>query len=645
MRSKLAYLVLATIWLASATATFAQVPVNDVHVRLVLAGNRTTFRIGEPIMLVLEFTADRGGYQADTIPDGFETGSDAISISPDSGVTHWLEEFMGGRRGFRDVLSSVTLSSTPTRVPLLLNDTIRIDRPGRYSVKVATSRASPSSSTEPPVAMTTNEVSFEVEAMSDADEEKEVRRLSDGLNAASGVQAEEKLSKELSLLSGDVSSREKVRRFVNSEGRSGNYFGNIYRGLFIARNRALVLQLLEAAMRNPETPVTSGLLGAVTTLRQLREGGGVFSKQPPASAVLEPNGDPRSRAIQDAYVTELAAGLSKRSGKSQNTTAMTILTHLPKDPQASGALLGETRRVLLQQFDSLHPFDQEYLLRVYWDQLRDPGLVPSLKKMLVSTGMASKNIHDSALKRLIEIAPDEARLYVISEIRDPTSLVDLEVLGSLSDKTLPEVDSALREQIQHLASSKANFDQVYLRQKTFLAARYGTEAIYQDLIEVYRSTGKKLPTEARAGLLAYAARYNEPEALSLIEETLETLAPGQDFNFLPDLTRLYFSDGLDALLRKRLESDEPQIASTAAYLISLHGSAADQKIIEARLEGWRKDWSDRRAEAETNLQGTVERELINALTRAKAWQLPPERVKEIQQSCITQICRQNFHLP
>src|SRR6266853_2586102 len=209
MRSKLAYLVLVTVWLASATVTFAQVPVSDVHVRLVLAENRTTFRIGEPIMLVLEFTADRGGYQADTIPDRFETGSDAISISPDSGVTHWLEEFMGGRRGFRDVLSSVTLSSTPTRVPLLLNDTIRIDRPGRYSVKVTTRRVSLGSSTQPPAPLITNEVSFEVQSMSDADEEKEVKRLSNALDAASGWQAEEKLTKELSLLTGDVSSREK----------------------------------------------------------------------------------------------------------------------------------------------------------------------------------------------------------------------------------------------------------------------------------------------------------------------------------------------------------------------------------------------------------------------------------------------------
>src|SRR5258706_15023188 len=68
MRSKLAYLVVATIWLASATAMSAQVPVNDVHVRLVLAENRTTFRIGEPIMLVLEFTADRGGYKPTPSP-------------------------------------------------------------------------------------------------------------------------------------------------------------------------------------------------------------------------------------------------------------------------------------------------------------------------------------------------------------------------------------------------------------------------------------------------------------------------------------------------------------------------------------------------------------------------------------------------
>jgi len=145
-----------------------------------------------------------------------------------------------------------------------------------------------------------------------------------------------------------------------------------------------------------------------------------------------------------------------RAGESQTTTAMTILTHLPKVPQSAAALLGESRRILVSQFDNLHPFSQEYLLRQYWDQLRDPSLVPSLKKMLGNTGFASKNIHDSALKRLLEIAPDEARPFVVSEIRNPTSLVDLEILSSLTDKSLPEVDEALLEQIRRFASSTTN---------------------------------------------------------------------------------------------------------------------------------------------------------------------------------------------
>src|SRR2546425_254024 len=89
----------------------------------------------------------------------------------------------------------------------------------------------------------------------------------------------------------------------------------------------------------------------------------------------------------------------KRGGKNQTTTAMTILMHLPQDQQAAAALSREVRRLLLQQFDSLHPYDQEYLMRQYWEHLRDPALIPSLKKMLASNGMASKNIHEAALKR------------------------------------------------------------------------------------------------------------------------------------------------------------------------------------------------------------------------------------------------------
>ncbi|PYS47802.1 MAG: hypothetical protein DMF68_15050 [Acidobacteria bacterium] len=633
-------------WLSSTNVVYSQDATAAVHVKLSLAENKTVYSIGDPIKLVMEFTADSDGYQVETIRDRDEPRSDSISVAPDAGVNRWLDDYLSGERYMRDVISFKKLSDSPTRVELLLNDTLRFDRAGRYSVKVTTRRVSPTSSLHEnrhPIALTTNEVSFEVQPMSEADEEKEVKRLSDSLDATRDWQVEEKLTQELSYLTGDASSREKVRRFLNSEGRSGNYTTHIINGLFIARNRSLVLQLLEEAMRDLKMPVTTVLLRVVSKLRWLEEGGRVKAESATIAGVLTPKGvDPRMTEIQDTYVNELAASLEKRAGHSQTTTAMTILMNLPKEPQTAGVLLDEVRRLLLQQFDSLHPYDQNYLLDVYWEKLRDPSLVPTLEKMLGSGGIASKNIHDAALKRLIEIAPEKARGYVIAEIRDPTSLVDLKLLESLNDKSLPEVDDALLEQIRRLASSKVNFDSVYLKQKTSLAARYASNTIYADLMQIYRDASSRLPLESRAALLAYFARHNEQETLPMIEQVLDVIQPGQDFNFLPDFTQLYYSDAIDALLVKRLESDEPQAVNTAAYLLSLHGSASDEKVIEKRLERWRKMWGTRAAEAETNLQGTVERELISALITGKAWKLAPERVHELRQSCTTQICRQNF---
>ena len=380
-------------------------------------------------------------------------------------------------------------------------------------------------------------------------------------------------------------------------------------------------------MRDPSRPVTYALLGTVTKLKLLRQNEGLAQKPVADPPMSDPFGDPQYNAVQDAYVAELAAGLSKRSGKSQTTTAMTILSRLAKTPQA--AALNEVRRLLIQQFQDLHPFDQEYLLRVYWDQLHDPSLVPAIKQILSGKDKNSKMIHGTALQRLIELAPDEARPFVVSEVVDPTSLVDFEILRSLEDTTLPETDASLLDQIRRLSSSTRSFDVVYLKQKTSLAARYATVGIYQSLMELYQQNGAKWPLESRACLLAYFARYNENEALPLIEQVLAGIEPGQDFNFLPDLTRLYYSDGIDGVLRKRLESDEPRAVSTSAWLMSKYGPAGDQQVLEVRLERWRKEWGGRAAEAQANLQGTAEREMVEALLRAKSWKASPERAIEL----------------
>jgi hypothetical protein len=642
MLRKFIYLLAVIVWLAGATVAMAQDSPADVHVKLSLADNKTAFRAGDPIRLVLEFTADHHGYDVDTVRDTTNSPSDTLFFTPETGVSHWLDEYLSGNRFLRDYFSVQKLSPAPTRVEIILNSVVRFERPGRYSVKVRTSRVTQRKDINDraprAITLTSNEVSFDVQLMSEADEAKEVQRLSAALDVSRDVQSEEKLTQELSFLTGDISTREKVRRFLNAEGRSGNYFQNISLGLFSARNRGLVFQLLEAALRDPAQPVSYGLLGVVTKLKLLRQNEGLPKRPTTNVVMLEPLGDPQYNAIQDAYVMELAAGLAKRTGKSQTTTAMTLLSRLSKTQQT--AALNEVRQVLIQQFQDLHPFDQEYLLRVYWDQLHDPSLLPVIKQILSGKDKASKMVHDTALKRLIELTPDEARPFVVSEIIDPTSLVDFEILRSLADTTLPETDAPLLAQIRGFSSS--NYGVIFLKQKASLAARYATVGIYQSLMELYQQSGAKLPLETRACLLAYFARYNENETLPLVEQVLAGLEPGQDFNFLPNLTRLYYSDGIDGVLRKRLENDEPRAVSTSAWLMAKYGPASDQQVIEARLERWRKEWASRAAEAQANLQGTAEREMVEALMRAKSWKASTEQVKELEQGCVTDFCRQNF---
>jgi hypothetical protein len=636
--NKIVRLIFLPVGLICLTAyAFAQGTPSDVHVKLVLADNKTAFRIGDQIKFFLEFTADRDGYQADTVPDGSQPTSDELQVSPDAAVYHWLAEIRGNGAWGRDVVSYQRLSTTPTRVELVLNDSLRIDQPGKYSARVTTRRVFANRSrgeSAPPIVLTTNDVTFDVEEMTEADEAREVQRISDQLDATRDMRTRQAISQQLTFLSGAASSREKVRRFLDNS-------GNIYYGLFIARNRALVLQLLEAAMRDPNTPAESSLLGVLTSLRLLQQNLG-SGRTVVVTSAFDPTPDPRVLEIRDSYVRELAAGLAKRTGKSQSVTAMTVLTNLPKDPKAAAPLLSESRRILLEQFESLSIFGQDTLLQRNWDMLRDPSLIPALKKILGGTDIMGRGIAGVALKRLIELSPDEARPFVIAEIGDSQSIVDPEILAGLPDKTLPEVDAVLLNQLRALIRSGGIREDFLLKRKLALVVRYATSRIYPDLMTTYTDNVSRLSFSSRAALLAFLAKQNERESLPLIEQALSDVPPGQVFNFLPELTRLYFSDGIAAILRTQLESDVPEIASNSAYLISKYGSESDEKVLEARLERWRKDWDSRVAEADASLQGRIEVELISGLTRGKSWKLSAEKVKELQRSCVTEICKRNF---
>jgi hypothetical protein len=75
---------------------------NSVQVTLALKDGKTTYRMGEAILLDLSFTATKPGYAIKTTTTQPASPIDEITITPADGVFSWLEDSSGGHRYYPD---------------------------------------------------------------------------------------------------------------------------------------------------------------------------------------------------------------------------------------------------------------------------------------------------------------------------------------------------------------------------------------------------------------------------------------------------------------------------------------------------------------------------------------------------------------
>jgi hypothetical protein len=633
MERKLAFLF-ATVFCTSA---FCQ----DVQVLLSLENGKTTYRSGEPIRLVLSFTALRGNYMLNTVAGKPMSPLDEIAITPETGVNHWLDDYSGGHRFQSDGFGVTNLSVTPLPVVLVLNDCLRIDGPATYTVRITTHRVLPgpmgAADLKPVPPLTTNAVSFTVTPMTDDEERAEMqrltaaRRLPPGINRNDRVAMQEADARQkraddaLLYLSGDVSTREKLRQFLEARG----YLLNIEYALFMARNRELVLDTLEKALRDPNVPPSGTLFHAVVRLQELA---------PKPGLTVD---------VQQVWVAELIASLPQRTAGARAATLGTILQNLPEDRAQASKILVGLRDAPITEFANGYPLT---MLVEYWDLFRDPRLVSGLEGMIRRYVKASGDFSGwLALQRLMELAPDRARPFVVAEVIKPLRSNDFErtlgILSGLRDTPLPEVDAPLLAAIREQATLERRTFEV-LAQKGVLAARLATDAIYDPLLAIYQTESARWQPEERAGVLSYLARVHEPETMPIIERELSAFGfgPDQDYQaymFLNSLTQGYYSVRIRALLAKRLEDDDARVVESVAPMMGKRGGAEDRALLEKRLQRWRDKWSGRESLASGN-EGRLEMELVSALTSATAWKFSSAELESLRQGCLTELCRRSM---
>lgn len=620
----------------------------DVKLQISFTGEKTVYRIGEPIKLILSYTSTEPGYAVERY---YSPRFDDVIVSPTDGVYDWLYR-LNRLYSYDDVSMREKLSESPVKIDITVNDLVRFDKPGKYKIKVVSRRVSGSteelSFRSQPTLLSSNEIELEVKEMSQIDERAEVKRITALMDSATNLNQHQIYKRDLDYLTGDASTVEKVNRFLNPPVFGGVTWLDSGKGLDIARNKKLAIKLLEAVLRDPNREPSRELIGKLVTLRILLED----EQQPNRAANSEQlwkERDSRSSELSQAYYAELLDSLSKRSGKSQIVTAYTIFTSLPRDDTSSAAF-NITKTFLIEKFDELTPYGRVELLDRFWDKIKNPSLVPSLEKILLGKEPTPAwQVRDNALKRLIEIDQKRARPFVINEIRDPDSFINPEILVKLDDEFLPETDDALLEQIKKLAATNDNRMRLNLQFKLTLAARYATDKIYQEMLEVYKKYSASWSIERSGPLLSYLARHNDEKTLPLIEEQLNKSGDRSGSNFFYTVTKTGFTNGMEKLLQERLDSDDEQIAGTAAYYLSKNGGRENISLIEKRYNRWLEKWNGRAAELdnpnaslEVKSEAMFQINLLEALIRAEKWKLPETEMNRLRQTCLTANCRRNF---
>jgi hypothetical protein len=586
---------------------------------LSLAGGKTVYKIGEPILLRLTFTAPAGATLNVTTTDP-ASPVDQLVVSPTRGVFEWLADQDDGHPYSPDYLTTVAIEPGKSQiVDLPLNAVYRFDAGGHYSVHVVTRRIQGSGP------LTTNTVVFDVEPMTEKEEASRAVELEAKIRHARNLQIARGYAGELDWLTGDPSTRVKLALYLH-EKSFYPFAVDVTKGLWIARNRAFIVAQLEKALQDPTQDLwpASGLLGTAVALRARLDAG-----------ASRPAGSLREREVEAGYLKQIAASLPQRTGTSLVTAAQTVFIRLAQRNEVSGTEFAAAREVVVAHFADVNEYNVDWMLNAYGAYLQDLRMVPALKQILASQkNPVLSGERTAVMKQLVKLAPGDSRAEVVAEVcGDNPSII--QIFDDIPFSTLPETDACLQDKMAVAAEANKALP---IEWAAALTARFASAAPYDVLFALYRQRGASWNKDTQGYMLAYLIRWNPGRALPLLEAALPADAPAPDFNMAYAIGKMGYIPGIDSFWRERLAGG-PAMAAQAAFEMSQTGPKEDQAILRSRLNDWRTQWQGREIPPS---EGKLEGELTQAVMMGAHWQMAKDDMQALGAGCLSAICRSRF---
>jgi hypothetical protein len=243
---------------------------------------------------------------------------------------------------------------------------------------------------------------------------------------------------------------------------------------------------------------------------------------------------------------------------------------------------------------------QLQLLETRWNIIGGPAMLPILhdiyaippdsRPAITGEPKVDPRLRDLAVRRIYELAPDEGRRIILSQLVQPNTYLSLSTLEMLPDRKLPEWNGVLASRLE-----SGQFEDS-------LILRYATGDIVQRVEQAYLKRNaefdrQKLP-HCGGPLIYYFLQYDpafgERELRSEIDKiSAPPVCYDIGFQFL-SLDRNAYSPALERLAIGFLTSPKVPVKRGAAEVLGRYGSPAAEKPLWDALEYFHS-WVDRAA--------------------------------------------------
>jgi hypothetical protein len=284
---------------------------------------------------------------------------------------------------------------------------------------------------------------------------------------------------------------------------------------------------------------------------------------------------------------------------------------------------------------------QSNLLETRWSVIKSPAMLPVLREIYAHPPepRVDPPLQDTAVRRIYDLAPEEGRRIILSQIAAPDTYLRPATLNMLPDRNLPELNDVLAVRLE----ARQYVD--------LLILRYATGDIAQRVEKAYKRRNdefdrEKLP-HCGSPLLYYFLQYDPAFGEKELRSEMEKPAPYPvcydiGFQFL-SLDRNAYSPALERLAIEFLGSPKVPVKRGAAEVLGKYGSPAAQKPLWDTLEYFRSWWKGQEEQLdEANGQEGLqfERALRIALARADGWTLQEEGLNRLLSLCSSKWCQQ-----